>query len=100
MPGLEAIDPIHLVKLDSKIRVTLLSGERVSGTVHSLTGEELVLGDRGNYGHEDVVVAFADIRLIEVRDQSDAVIERAWFVGLALGLVAGVITGLRQMGGS
>ena len=100
VPNLEPRGRTQNITEGSNVRVTLLSGEKFIGKVTRLTSETLVLGSRGNYGHEDVAVAIADIELIEVRIQSDAHIERRWFVALASALVVSAIYGLRQLGGS
>ena len=69
----------------------------VSGKVNWVTNEELALGSRGNYGHEDRVVKVVEIEFVEVRDQSDGQIESRWFLGLGAAAVISIYIGLRSI---
>ena len=78
----------------SSVRIGLRTGETVSGTVSSISAEELVLGGRGNYAHSDVVVRIAEIDYVEMREQSDGQVERGWFFGLFVAAVVGLVLSL------
>ena len=80
------VDRAKLVEEGTTVRVKLLSGETVGGTVLSVTDNEIELGSRGNYGHENATVRISDVNYIEVREQSDGLIEGGWFVGILIGL--------------
>ena len=82
----------------SNVRVTLHSGQTVSGKVSRLTSEKLGLGSRGNYGHEDLVIELTDIQQIEIKNQSDAEVERLWFFGIGALLIGLIVHGLSNIG--
>lgn len=60
----------NIVRLQSNAKVTLKSGQIVSGEVVRVSGEELVLGKPGNFGLEEKVFQAGEIDTIEVEYNS------------------------------
>ena len=75
-----------VVAVGSTVSVILLSGDSVGGKNLYITDEDIVLGNRGNYRHENVTIKVAEVDWIGVREPSDGIIEAVWFVGILVGL--------------
>lgn len=86
------------VREGDTVRILLRSGETVSGEVMWMTNEEVSLGNRGNYGGEDLAVAISTIESIEVRNESDGEIEGLWFISMGVALLISAFIGLQSMG--
>ena len=56
----------ELVKVGSGVRLTLLDGKTVHGTILEITKDSLAFGKGGNYGLEKVYYPFANIVKVEV----------------------------------
>ncbi len=79
------------------VRIALLSGKQFSGKVLWVSGQDLGLSRGGNYGYEELVVSFADIKSVRIRSQSDGQIEAGWFAAIGVALLVSVYYTLRAM---
>ena len=80
------------IPLGSKVKVQIANGDRISGTLMSVTADSVQVKRNARRPEPAVTVAFRDMARIERDHGSNANIGKAIAVGLAAG--AGVILGL------